>query len=233
MVKAMILLGAPGSGKGTIAGKIGREFALVHVSTGDMLREAVKSGTGMGRKAEGYMKRGELVPDSVIASLVEDRLAAGDSDASCLFDGFPRTVAQAELLEETLARRGGGIAHVFFLDAPRDVLIQRLAGRRTCRKCGANYHVVNIPPKKDGVCDICGGKLYQRPDDCRATIENRLDVYSKQTESLISRYEQRGLLVRINSSRKADEIASEIEGVLFSSAIGAAAVSSENDYHKE
>jgi adenylate kinase len=213
-MKAIILLGAPGSGKGTTAERIRAEARLIHISTGDMLRGAVKQGTEIGQEAEAYMKRGALVPDSLMIKLVETRLDAGQADDAYLFDGFPRTSPQAELLEKGLARRGGKISHVFFLDAPRKVLIERLTGRRTCRACGANYHVKNIPPKKEGVCDACGGELYQRPDDREATIVNRLDVYNRETEGLISRYEKQGLLVRVNSARDAAGLASEIRNIL-------------------
>jgi len=213
-MKAIILLGAPGSGKGTTAERIRAEAHLIHISTGDMLRDAVKKGNETGREAESYMKRGALVPDSVMIKLVEARLDAGQADDAYLFDGFPRTIPQAELLEKSLARRGGKISHVFFLDAPRKVLIERLTGRRTCRSCGTVFHVKNIPPKKEGVCDACGGELYQRPDDREATIVNRLDVYNRETEGLISCYEKQALLVRVNSAQDAAGLASEIRKVL-------------------
>jgi len=226
-MKAIILLGAPGSGKGTTAERLRDQAGYVHVSTGDMLREAVKKGTGPGREAEAYMKRGELVPDSLIISIVRERLQAGDRDALCMFDGFPRTVVQAEKLEQTLEELGGVITHVFLLETPREILIQRLTGRRICRRCGTNFHVVNIPPKKPGVCDACGGELYQRPDDQEATIVTRLDVYAKQTESLISFYAQRGLLVSINSNQGADRLVADILRILKQGALkpgGSAAV---------
>lgn len=213
-MNVIILLGAPGSGKGTTAEKISGESGCIHVSTGDMLRDAVKNGTGVGRDADSYMKRGELVPDSVMIKIVEERLDRDNPDNSYIFDGFPRTAAQAELLEQSLERRGGGITHVFLLDAPREVLIERLTGRRICRNCGTNYHIVNIPPSKEGVCDACGGELYQRTDDREATIVNRLEVYNKQTENLISRYERNGLLVRIDSNRPLDRIVAEITDIL-------------------
>jgi adenylate kinase len=213
-MKVIILLGAPGAGKGTVAEKIRERTKFVHVSTGDMLRESVKQGAAVGREAEAYMKRGELVPDSVIIKLVEDRLDKGGSDVFYMFDGFPRTVAQADLLDKSLSSRGSRIAQVFFLDAPRKVLIERLTGRRTCRKCGRNYHIINIPPKKTGVCDLCGGELYQRPDDSEMTIVNRLDVYNKQTESLISRYEKQGVLMRVDSSQSAEKLVGEITEML-------------------
>ena len=209
-MKTIILLGGPGAGKGTIAEGIRIVSPFIHVSTGDMLREAVRNGTAVGRRADDFMKRGELVPDDVIIGIVEERLAQGSKDAAYMFDGFPRTREQARLLDETLARHESRVNTVFLLEAPRELLISRLTGRRVCRKCGQGYHVVNIPPKRQGVCDLCGGELYQRTDDCEATILNRLDVYAKQTESLISFYEKKGILVRVDSSRQRGETVAEI-----------------------
>jgi adenylate kinase len=209
-MKAIILLGAPGAGKGTAAEGIKERAGYTHVSTGDMLREAVKKGTAVGREAEAYMKRGELVPDGIIIRIVEARLDQGAPDAAYMFDGFPRTLPQAELLDQSLGRRGSAISFVFYLDAPRDSLISRLAGRRICRGCGANYHVVNIPPKKAGVCDACGGELYQRPDDQEATVVNRLDVFVRQTQALIDYYDRKGVLVRVDSARPREETIAEI-----------------------
>lgn len=204
-MKTIILLGGPGAGKGTIAEGIRGASPFIHVSTGDMLREAVKNGTAVGRQAEGYMKRGELVPDGVILGIVEERLAQGDPAAAYMFDGFPRTLEQARLLDGTLAKHAAKVDFVFLLEAGRDLLISRLTGRRVCRSCGQGYHVVNIPPKREGLCDLCGGELYQRADDSEATILNRLDVYAKQTETLISYYEKKGVLVRVDSSRDRHE----------------------------
>jgi adenylate kinase len=175
-----------------------------------MLREAVKKGAAVGREAEAYMKRGELVPDETILRIVEARVDAGGADAAYMFDGFPRTLKQAELLDRMLERHQGRVNHVFLLDAPRDLLITRLTGRRVCRKCGAGYHVVNIPPRKAGVCDACGGELYQRPDDQEATILNRLDVYERQTKELIEYYDRKNLLVRIDSARHREVTVAEI-----------------------
>lgn len=209
-MKTIILLGAPGAGKGTIAEGIRSSSPFLHVSTGDMLREAVKAGTPVGRKAESFMKRGELVPDDVILALVEERLDKGSRDDAYMFDGFPRTLEQARMLDAILERRGAGINRVFLLDAPRELLISRLTGRRVCRKCGQGYHVVNIPPRKEGVCDVCGGDLYQRADDQEGTILNRLDVYTRQTESLISFYDKKGVLLRVDSARPRQDTVAEI-----------------------
>lgn len=212
-MKTIILLGAPGAGKGTIAEGIRNESGFTHVSTGDMLREAVKNGTVVGRQAEGHMKRGELVPDDVIVGIVDERLECGGGNSAYMFDGFPRTLEQARLLDQTLLKYEAKVDKVFLLDAARDLLIARLTGRRVCRKCGQSYHVVNIPPKKEGVCDLCGGELYQRADDSEATILNRLDVYAKQTESLIAYYEKKGVLVRVDSSRPRQATVAEILAV--------------------
>ncbi len=213
-IRIIVLLGAPGSGKGTTAEKIRDRLGAVHLSTGDMLRAAVQAGTPTGREADACMKKGELVPDDVMVRLVEDRLDEGAAATLYLLDGFPRTTAQARLLETCLTARGGSIARVVFLDAPRDVLIDRLTGRRICRQCGMNFHVRNIPPRKEGVCDACGGELYQRPDDNRETIENRLDVYASQTSDLIDLYTKRGLLSRVDSAQGADALAEEVASIV-------------------
>jgi adenylate kinase len=227
-MNAIILLGAPGSGKGTIAEKIRDACGLSHVSTGDMLRLAVKNGSAIGRQAESYMQKGALVPDDIVTKIIEDRFDQGKKDEFFLFDGFPRTIPQAELLEKSLAARKGRVSRVFFLDTPRQVLIDRLCGRRACRKCGQIYHVRNIPPKKAGVCDLCGGELYQRADDCEATIVNRLEVYAAQTSSLISWYEGKGLLVRIDSNRNAGMVATSMAEL-----IQAGKPTASDDHNKE
>lgn len=209
-MEAIVLLGAPGAGKGTTAEGVVAATKYVHLATGDMLRDAVKKGTDLGKLAEGFMKRGELVPDDVIVKIVEARLVGGDKNARYMFDGFPRTLEQSKLLEASLKKQGGRLTKVFFLDAPRELLISRLTGRRICRSCGRNFHVVNIPPKKEGVCDLCGGPLYQRADDQEATILNRLEVFRKQTESLVAHYEKAGVLVRIDSSLHRDIIIARV-----------------------
>ncbi len=213
-MKVTVLLGAPGSGKGTIAEKIRDTCGLIHLSTGDALRAAVKDGTEVGKQAEEYMTKGELVPDDVIVKIVEDRFDAGSGDEHFLFDGFPRTENQADLMDSGLEARGSHIGHVILLEAPRDVLMNRLTGRRICRQCGQSFHVVNIPPKVEGVCDKCGGELYQRKDDQEETIANRLEVYKDQTEALIARYEGKGLLVRVDSTTQADACSAEIAQVI-------------------
>jgi adenylate kinase len=214
LMRVIILLGAPGSGKGTTADRVKDEAGYTHVSTGDLLRAAVKKGTDVGKEAESYMQKGELVPDDVMIRIVEDVLDTGADDASYMFDGYPRTVEQADLLDKSLESRGSGIKSVIFLDVPRDVLINRLTGRRICRSCGISFHVVNIPPKVEGVCDDCGGELYQRADDSEETIANRLEVYNSQTESLISRYEGQGVLLRVDGDQGAQNLANEVKDIL-------------------
>lgn len=203
-MKVIILLGAPGAGKGTAAEGIKAVTDFIHISTGDILREAVKNGTAIGKEAEAFMRRGELVPDAIMIRLVEERLDQGHDSSAYMFDGFPRTQEQAELLDKTLSKRQSRVGAVFYLEANRELLISRLSGRRLCRQCGANYHVVNIPPKKAGICDLCGGELYQRTDDKEATIATRLDVFARQTEALIAYYEHRRVLIRIDSTQHRD-----------------------------
>lgn len=198
-MKAIILLGAPGAGKGTLAEGVRAATDYVHVSTGDMLRAAIKAGRPTGLEAKAYMEKGELVPDAVIMRIVGERLGQGQSTDQYMFDGFPRTLEQARQLDETLARLGGAVNQVFLLEVPTPVIVSRLSGRRICKGCGAVYHVTNIPPKREGICDQCGGALYQRPDDSEATVLNRLDVYRRQTASLVDFYEQKGLLVRVDA----------------------------------
>lgn len=206
MWDTIILLGAPGSGKGTTASDVLAEApGLIHLSTGDMLRDALKAGSAVGLEAKSYMERGALVPDEVVVKIVAERLQGGAPDARYLFDGFPRTLDQARALDAFLSESGNGrVNHVFLLDVPQDVLVDRIAGRLICRACGAVYHRTNIPPKHEGVCDQCGGELYQRADDNRETVLNRLAVYEEQTASLIGYYEEQGVLHRIaGTSREA------------------------------
>lgn len=209
-MKAIILLGAPGAGKGTLAEGVRTSTDYLHVSTGDMLRAAVKAGTATGLEAKSYMEKGELVPDAVILRIVGERLAQGRPTDKYMFDGFPRTLEQARQLDATLAKLGAALSQVFLLEVPTPVIVSRLSGRRICKSCGAVYHVVNIPPKQEGVCDQCGGPLYQRPDDSEATVLNRLEVYERQTASLIDFYEKKGILVRINAGTKPQAATAEL-----------------------
>lgn len=198
-MKAIILLGAPGAGKGTVAEDLKRQIGIVHISTGDMLREAIRAGTTVGREAKSFMERGELVPDDVIIRLVRERLQAGGAEDRYMFDGFPRNVRQAELLDVMLAECGGALTHVFMLDAPRDLIIRRISNRRVCRQCGAVYNLVGMRPKVEKVCDLCGGEVYQRADDNEATVANRLDVFQRETAPLVEYYQRKGLYVMVDA----------------------------------
>lgn len=198
-MQGIILLGAPGAGKGTVAEDLKSTIGIVHVSTGDMLRQAVKAGTPVGREAKAFMEKGELVPDDVIIRIVRERLQSDPPDTRYMFDGFPRTVRQAELLDGLMESCGGRLTHVFLLETPRALIIERISGRRVCRQCGAVYNLRGMRPKVDGVCDACGGEVYQRPDDNEATVANRLEVFARETAGLIEYYQRRGVLVQVDS----------------------------------
>jgi adenylate kinase len=202
----IILLGPPGAGKGTQAKLLIERLQVPQISTGDMLRAAVKDGTPLGQQAKAYMDRGALVPDEVIIGLVRERLQAPDCAPGYILDGFPRTVAQAEALEQTLADLRLNLDHVLCLDVPSEDLVARIAGRRTCRQCGAMSHVRFSPTKRDGVCDLCGGETYQRDDDREETVRRRLAVYAEQTAPLVRFYEARGLLRRVPGTGEIGEI---------------------------
>ena len=206
----LIFLGPPGSGKGTQAKMLVDKYGIPQISTGDILREAVKEGTPLGKEAKKYMDEGKLVPDEVVVGIVRERLKEPDCTKGFILDGFPRTIPQAEALDKTLQEMGKGIDHVLSLEVDREELVRRLSGRRTCKKCGAMYHIIFDPPKKDGVCDRCGGELYQRDDDKEETIRERLRVYEEQTAPLIEYYRKKGLLRPINGVGKIEEIFARI-----------------------
>ena len=198
----VILLGAPGSGKGTIASRLAAENDnLKHVSSGDLLRGAVAKGTPAGVEAKGYMEKGALVPDSLIAQMIKDVIAETEGEVTMLLDGFPRNVAQAEILQET----GAPVKSVVLVDVPDEIIADRIAGRRTCPKCKAGYHVKALPPKVEGVCDVCGAELVIRKDDNPDTVKDRLVVYHRETEPLIAFYESKGLLRRIDGDQGPDK----------------------------
>jgi adenylate kinase len=190
----IIMLGPPGCGKGTQAKRLTEKFGIPQVSTGDLLRAAVKNGTELGLAAKKFMDAGQLVSDEVVIGMVKERLKEADCKKGFILDGFPRTVPQAEALDKTLKSMGRSINKVINIDVPDDEVVARLSGRRTCKKCGAMYHVQFNMPKKKGVCDKCGGELYQRDDDNEKTIRNRLQVYHDQTSPLKSYYGKKGLV---------------------------------------
>jgi adenylate kinase len=215
-MKIVILLGAPGSGKGTVAGRlVESDKSLRHVSSGDLLRGAVKDRTPAGVEAEGYMKRGELVPDGIIAQMIGDLLAASKGeDGTILLDGFPRNVPQAEILEKTVAGCGAEITAAVLLQVPDAELVDRIAGRRGCPKCGAGYHVKNLPPKVEGICDKCGTALVTRKDDNPATVKNRLEVYKEQTMPLIAFYRDKGILHMVKGTGAIGAIVGRVKAAL-------------------
>ncbi|HDM76271.1 MAG TPA: adenylate kinase [Deltaproteobacteria bacterium] len=210
----IILLGPPGAGKGTQAKMLIEKYGIPQISTGDMLRAAVKAGTQLGLEAKKYMDKGELVPDEVVIGLVKERLQEPDCAKGFMLDGFPRTVAQAEVLDRELEAMGKAIDHVICIEVPNEELIARLTGRRTCKECGAGYHLKFDPPKVDGVCDKCGGKLYQRDDDNEETVKARLKVYQDQTFPLIEYYDKQGKLRRIDGVGEIKAIFERITKVL-------------------
>jgi adenylate kinase len=191
-------LGPPGAGKGTQARDLAQEWGVLHLATGDMLREAVAAGSPLGREAKGYMDRGALVPDDVIIRMMGERLGRADAERGFILDGFPRTIAQAEALGRLLKDLGQTLDTVVYFDVSEPELLRRLTGRRVCRKCGHTYHLVSNPPKRPGVCDACGGELYQREDDAEATVRNRLEVYRRQTSPLLDYYRQRHMLTTVS-----------------------------------
>jgi len=207
----LVFLGPPGAGKGTQAKLLSQRMEFLHLSTGDLLREAVKNQTPLGKKAKEYMDRGELVPDGLIVQLIEETMPKG---GNVILDGFPRTVNQALALEEMLKGKGEKISKVLFFDVPDEVIIDRLSGRRVCSKCGAVYHVKYNPPKVEGVCDLCGGSLVQRDDDREEVVKKRLEVYRKQTQPLIEFYQDRGIIYRLDAEKGVEELFKEVKGLV-------------------
>ena len=210
----LILLGAPGVGKGTQAELISREFGIPQISTGDILRKEVKEGSELGKQAKKYMDSGALVPDDVIVGMMEKRIKADDCRNGFILDGFPRTTDQAEALDKMLEKNSLTLDKVILIDVPKNEIVERLTGRRVCSKCGAVYHIKNNPPKTEGVCDKCGGKLIQRDDDTKEVVENRLKVYEKSTMPLIDYYKKADKLAKINGLGSIEEIFENIKAVL-------------------
>jgi adenylate kinase len=206
----IVLLGPPGAGKGTQAKLLQEKFQACQVSTGDILRKAVAEQSPVGKEASEYINRGALVPDSVIVKLVAERLKDNDCRNGFILDGFPRTIPQAQSLEEIVKKMGVALHHVLLMQVPHGLIVERLAGRRTCRGCGAPYHRSFDPPKQEGVCDRCGGELLQRDDDREETIRARLDVYDAQTAPLVDYYRQRGILREIDGVGKVEDIQNRV-----------------------
>ena len=209
-MKRVVLLGPPGAGKGTQASGIAEKYNICHISTGDIFRANIKQGTELGLKAKAYMDRGELVPDELTCDLVEDRIMQEDCKNGYLLDGFPRTVFQAEHFDKFLASKGEALDDVVDMEVPESVLIPRAAGRRVCRNCGQPYHVTNMPPKKEGVCDVCGGEVYQRADDAEETVRNRLKVYGEQTAPLTDYYKKANILRTVNGDQEMNKVFADI-----------------------
>ncbi len=207
----LIILGAPGSGKGTTATVLREKYSLAHISTGDIFRANIKNGTPLGIEAKSYIDSGALVPDSVTIRMVEDRLSQDDTKNGYILDGFPRTLAQAEALDEILAKNGSSIDAVLSIVVDDEVIKDRVSSRRVCEKCGASYNVRFKPTKVEGVCDECGGKVVQRADDTAETVAARLETYYKNTKPLIDFYEGRGLIVEGNNDKSAEDCLKQIE----------------------
>lgn len=205
-----VLLGPPGAGKGTQAVRLVEKYGVPQISTGDIFRKNIKEGTELGKKAQEYMNAGRLVPDELVVDLVKDRLMQDDCANGYLLDGFPRTIAQAEQLDEFLKEQGTKLDAVINFEVGYDTLMERLTGRRLCKVCGASYHIKNFPPKTDGVCDKCGGELIQRDDDTEETARKRIEVYEESTAPLIEYYTKSGDLKNFNAEKDASEVFEEI-----------------------
>ena len=210
----IILMGLPGAGKGTQASEIVKKFPIPHFSTGDMFRKAIKDETDLGKEAKSYMDRGELVPDEVTVGIVKERISEDDAKKGFLLDGFPRTIDQAESLSQIMSELDREIDAVINIEVPEEELMNRLTGRRICEKCGTTYHLVFNPPKVDGICDIDGGKLYQREDDNPETVSNRLSVNVKQSKPILEYYNNKGVLKNIDGSKDIDEVTKDVIDIL-------------------
>ena len=206
----IIFLGAPGSGKGTQAAYVAQKLNLVHIATGDLFRQAVEQGTGLGTKVKSYMEKGVLVPDQITIQVVLERISASDCEPGVVLDGYPRNLKQAEALDRALVQKAKAIDKVVYIRVPKEELIKRLGGRWICRHCQAPYHAIDSPPKVWGRCDKCGGELYQRPDDTVEVVKKRLEVYFTQTAPLIDYYNQAGKLVEVDGEGDVTEVGNRI-----------------------
>ncbi|HEO63985.1 MAG TPA: adenylate kinase [Candidatus Omnitrophica bacterium] len=202
----LVLLGPPGAGKGTQAKVLSQDLNIPHISTGDIFRDTVKENTPLGRELAGYMQKGVLVPDDIVNRAVFERLKKEDASGGFILDGYPRTKPQAAVFDEMLKKSGMSLDIVIYMETSKNIIVKRLTGRRICSKCGANYHITNIPPKKEGVCDACGGKLIQRDDDSEQTVLKRIKIYNEQTAGLIDYYQDKGLLCKVSGDLEVDKL---------------------------
>jgi adenylate kinase len=210
----IIMLGAPGAGKGTQAKQIAGKYNIPHISTGDIFRANIKNNTELGQKAKTYMDQGLLVPDELTCDLVVDRIQQDDCVNGFVLDGFPRTIPQAEALENALAKLNESMDFAIDVDVPDENIVNRMSGRRACLKCGATYHIVSIPPKKEGICDNCGSELVIRDDDKPETVQKRLNVYHEQTQPLIDFYSNKGILKSVDGTQPMDRVFADIVNIL-------------------
>ena len=210
----IIMLGAPGAGKGTQAKKIAEKYQIPHISTGDIFRANIKNGTELGKKAKTYMDQGLLVPDELVCDLVVDRVKQEDCKNGYILDGFPRTIPQAESLDEALGQMGESLDYAINVDVPDEHIVNRMSGRRACVGCGATYHIVYAPTKKEGVCDVCGAELILRDDDKPVTVQKRLSVYHEQTQPLIDYYKGKGILKDVDGTKDMDVVFQAITDIL-------------------
>ncbi len=210
----IIMLGAPGAGKGTQAKQIAAKYEIPHISTGDIFRANIKEGTELGKKAKTFMDQGLLVPDELVVELVADRIVKDDCKNGFVLDGFPRTIPQAEALDEALAKMGEKMDYAIDVDVPDENIVKRMGGRRACLNCGATYHIVSIPTKKEGICDHCGSEVVLRDDDKPETVQKRLTVYHEQTQPLIDYYSGKGILKSVDGTRPMEDVFADIVGIL-------------------
>ena len=210
----IIMLGAPGAGKGTQAKKIAAKYQIPHISTGDIFRANIKNGTELGMEAKKYMDQGLLVPDELTVRILLNRVAQDDCKNGYVLDGFPRTIPQAEVLDSELTKLGDHIDYAINVDVPDENIVKRMSGRRACLTCGATYHIEHVPPKKEGICDVCGSELVLRDDDKPETVKNRLNVYHEQTQPLIDFYTEKGVLKTVDGTVPMEEVFAAITAIL-------------------
>ena len=210
----IIMLGAPGAGKGTQAKMIADKYGVPHISTGDIFRANIKNGTELGMEAKKYMDQGLLVPDELTVRILLDRVAQDDCKNGYVLDGFPRTIPQAEVLDSELTKLGDHIDYAINVDVPDENIVERMSGRRACLTCGATYHIEHVPPKKEGICDVCGSELVLRDDDKPETVKNRLNVYHEQTQPLIDFYTEKGVLKTVDGTVPMEEVFAAITAIL-------------------